>query len=208
MEFLRFACMTNCQSKKSIEQKPTRDECVFQSTDCNIEQLKLELNTVKTFTCLFTRLLFFACFPNMDKARCPFDLSELEQMSQVTCTSTWDFLINKLEQNFYFELLASWQIYPTLNWALLTCELGKRQKVALNVWNLLKASTKPWAIQNNVIQFAICCQWIYCMENWCRNIFHERRSWFYKWSIKKIIEQRKEKRTVSARDENDTNRCI
>ena len=92
---------------KSVEQKPTRDECVFQSSDCNIEQLKLELNTVKTFTCLFTRLLFFACFPNMDKARCPFDLSELEQMSQITCTSTWDFLINKLEQNFYFELLAS-----------------------------------------------------------------------------------------------------
>ena len=99
--------------------------------------------------------------------------------------------------------MPSWQIYPTLNWALLTCELGKRQKVALNVWNLLKASTKPWTIQNNVIQFAICCHWIYC-----RKTFHERRSWFYKWIIKKIIEQRKEKRTVGARYENDMNRCI
>ena len=104
--------------------------------------------------------------------------------------------------------MPSWQIYPTLNWALLTCELGKRQKVALNVWNLLKASTKPWKIQNNVTQFAICCHWIYCLKNWCRKISHERRSWFYKWSIKKIIEQRKEKRIAGARYENDMNRCI
>ena len=104
--------------------------------------------------------------------------------------------------------MPSWQIYPTLNWALLTCELGKRQKVALNVWNLLKASTKPWTIQNNVTQFAICCHWIYWLKNWWRKIFHERSSCFYKWSIKKIIEQRKEKRTVGARYENGMNRYI
>ena len=125
--------------------------------------------------------------------------SELEQTSQITCTSTWDFLINKQTvTNVGIELLGqrkmpSWQIYPTLNWALLTCELRKRQKVALNVWNLLKASTKPWTIQSNVIQFAICCHWIYCMKNWCRKTFHERRSWFYKWIIKKITERRKKR---------------
>ena len=95
--------------QKNIEQKPTRKECVFQSTDCDIEQLKLKLNTVKTFTCHFTRLLFFACFPQYGQGKMSFLIfSELEQMSQITCTSTWDFLINKLEQNIYFELLAGW----------------------------------------------------------------------------------------------------
>ena len=134
MEFLRFACMSNCQSKKSIEQKPTRDECVFQSTDCNIEQLKLELNTVKTFTCLFTRLLFFACFPQYGQGNMSFwSLQNLNKWTKShVLPQGMDFLITKLEQNLYFELLAGcWKPKHCKN-----CEICPLQVF----WKIIKLS--------------------------------------------------------------------
>ena len=118
---------------KSVEQKPTRDECVFQSSDCNIEQLKLKLNTVKTFTCHFTRLLFFACFPQYGQGKMSFwSFQNLNKWtkSHVLPHGT---LINKLEQNLYFQLLARrWKLKHCKNCEICPSQVFWKKKFHVN----------------------------------------------------------------------------
>ena len=107
MEFLHFACMSNCPSTKKYWAKTyTERVCIsinwlrHWATETETEHCE---NIHVSFHAAFIFCMFSTIWTRQDVLLI---FSELEQMSQITCTSTWDFLINKLEQNFYFELLA------------------------------------------------------------------------------------------------------
>ena len=109
MEFLHFACMSNCPSTKKYWAKTyTERVCIsinwlrHWATETETEHCE---NIHVSFHAAFIFCMFSTIWTRQDVLLI---FSELEQMSQITCTSTWDFLINKLEQNIYFELLAGW----------------------------------------------------------------------------------------------------